>query len=70
MSLGTGLSVLTPARKALALRWDEVRRVWGDDAARRFEDEFIRPLEDDLRRAVDAMDRAQHAVQRARRDCS
>ena len=70
MSLGVGISTLTDARKALAVRWDELQRTWDDAAARRFEQDFIRPIDEDLRQAIDAMNQTQLAAQRARQECS
>ncbi|MEM8737374.1 MAG: hypothetical protein AAGG38_02700 [Planctomycetota bacterium] len=70
MSLGVGVSTLTDARKALAARWDDVRRTWDDAAAARFEAEFITPMDHDLRQAIEAMGHAQQIAQRARQECS
>lgn len=70
MSLGVGISTLTDARKALAARWDELGRTWNDPAARRFEQDFIRTIDEDLRQAIDVMMQAQQAAQRARQECS
>ncbi|MEM9419685.1 MAG: hypothetical protein AAGA25_11640 [Planctomycetota bacterium] len=70
MSLGVGASTLNDARKALNARWDELRRSWDDAAARKFEQDFIRPMDQDLKQAIDAMIQAQQSVQRARQECT
>ncbi|MBB6428337.1 hypothetical protein [Algisphaera agarilytica] len=70
MSLGVGASTLNDARKALNARWDELCRSWDDAAARKFEQEFIRPMDQDLKQAIDAMIQAQQSVQRARQECT
>jgi len=70
MSLGVGISTLTDARKALNARWDELRRTWDDAAARKFEQDFIQPMDQDLRQAIDAMTHAQQVAQRARQECT
>lgn len=70
MSLGVGVSTLSDARKALLARWDELRRTWDDAAAQRFEQDFIQPMESDLKQAIDAMTQAQQVAQRARQECS
>lgn len=70
MSLGVGISTLSDARKALAARWSELGRTWNDEAARRFERDFIRTMDDDLRRAIDTMTQAQRAADRARQECT
>jgi hypothetical protein len=69
MSIGVGISTLSDARKALRARWDEVRRTWDDAAARRFEQQFIEPIDRDLRQAIDAMGQTQQAAARARQEC-
>ena len=69
MSLGVGMSTLSDARKALAARWSELRRTWDDAAALRFEQEFIEPMDRDLRQAIDVMSQAQRASQRAQQEC-
>ncbi|MEM1027115.1 MAG: hypothetical protein AAF911_04285 [Planctomycetota bacterium] len=70
MSLGVGASTLNDARKALNARWDELRRQWDDAAAAKFEQDFIQPMDHDLKQAIDAMIHAQQAVQRARQECT
>lgn len=70
MSLGVGVSTLNDARKALNARWDELRRSWDDVAAARFEQDFIRPMDHDLKQAIDAMTQTQQAAHRARQECT
>jgi hypothetical protein len=69
MSLSVGITTLSDARKALNARWTELRRTWDDAAAERFEQDFILPMDRDLRQAVDVMGQAQRASQRARQEC-
>ena len=70
MSIGVGISTLSDARKALMARWDQLRRTWDDEAARRFEQQFILPADRDLKQAIDAMSQTQRAAQRAQQECS
>lgn len=70
MSLGVGASTLNDARKALNARWDALRRDWDDDAAAKFEQDFIQPMDHDLKQAIDAMMQTQQAVHRVRQECS
>lgn len=42
--LNTGISHTTRALTDLRERWQEVRAVWQDEAARKFEDQYLRPL--------------------------
>ena len=70
MSLPAGMATLTDARRALNARWEELRRTWDDDAAARFEETFIIPMDEDLRRAIHAMAQVQDAARRAQRECN
>ena len=70
MSIGVGISTLSDARKALAARWSEVRQTWDDEAARRFEQQFILPADRDLQQAIEAMSQTQRSAQRARQECT
>ena len=70
MSIGVGISTLSDARKVLMARWDQLRRTWDDEAARRFEQQFILPADRDLKQAIDAMSQTQRAAQRAQQECS
>lgn len=64
------MATLTDARRTLAARWEQLRRTWDDDAAQRFEQAFIVPMDEDLRRAIHAMAQAQDAARRAQRECN
>jgi len=67
--LPAGIATLTDARRALDARWEQLRRTWNDAAAERFEEAFVRPIDEDLRRAIHAMGQVQEAARRARREC-
>ena len=70
MSLPAGMASLTDARRTLNARWEELRRTWDDEAAERFEQTFITPMDEDLRRAIHAMAQVQDAARRAQRECN
>ncbi|BAM04132.1 hypothetical protein [Phycisphaera mikurensis] len=69
MSLQAGAGGLEEARKVLLARWRQVREGWDDEVARRFGDDVIEPLLQDLGRAAEAMTAAATEEAQARRDC-
>lgn len=70
MSLPAGMAALTDARRTLAARWEELRASWDDAAAQRFEQAFIVPMDEELRRAIHAMAQVQEVACRAQRECN
>ncbi|CAN5637968.1 hypothetical protein BH09PLA1_BH09PLA1_08750 [soil metagenome] len=60
---------LGKAIKDLMLRWGEAKVGWDDPVSHTLENEFLVPLEIDLRTAIAAMDHAGAVLQQARRDC-
>ena len=64
-----GRGQLGKSIKELTHRWMETKSVWDDPVSRRLEEEFLRPLESDLRNAVGAMDRVGVLLAAIRRDC-
>ncbi len=69
MGCQEGRGALARAMKDLMLRWAETRSQWDDVNARRFEQERLLSLEQDLRAAVGAMDTMAILLQQIRRDC-
>jgi hypothetical protein len=69
MSLSVAKANLMDAVKQLRLRWDKVRSVWDDDAARRFEKEFIAPLDAKVLAAAKGLDHVSELTTAVRRDC-
>ena len=69
MGLHEGRGQLGKLIKDLRLRWHETRMNWDDEQARRFEERFIIPMEQDLRIAISAMDDMAALVSQIRSDC-
>ena len=69
MSLHTGQANMRKASKDLAARWGEVRSVWRDDIAKKFEDEYIYSLLRELRVAQEAMAHMGSVITQIRQDC-
>ena len=70
MSLSSSRNKIQGAFKDLRLRWDRVTEQWDDPRSRAFEDEFVEPLEAQVRAASAAMDEMNELLMRATRDCS
>lgn len=60
---------LAKAMKELNNRFAEVKVGWDDPVAHAIENDFLVPLEIDLRNAIAAMDHAGAMLQQARCDC-
>lgn len=69
MGVHEGRGQLGKAMKELTHRWLETKSVWNDAVSRRLEDDFLVPLESDLKNAVSAMDRIGVLIQTIKRDC-
>ena len=68
MSASVAVAALTDARRALDARWRTLRAGWDDAAAARFEEDVIRPLEADLKRAIAAAQELQAFSARSRKE--
>lgn len=69
MGVNEGRGALARAVKDLLLRWQDARNVWNDVNAKRFEEERLIPLQQDLKAAVSAMDSMAVLIQQVRHDC-
>ena len=69
MGVHEGRGSLARAIKDLMLRWSQTRAEWDDAVARRFEQERLLNIENDLRAAVGAMDTMSVLLAQIRRDC-
>ena len=70
MGVHEGSGQLAKSLKTLLQKWQEARMGWDDARAKEFEEQYIRPLERDLRTATTAMDQASQALNTVRRDCT
>ena len=69
MGLYEGRGQLGKLIKDLRERWHQTRMNWDDDQARRFEERYIEPMEQDLRAALSAMDDMAGILSQVRQEC-
>jgi hypothetical protein len=69
MSAIEGRAKLVQAGKKLMTDWQQTRENWRDENARRFEQQYMAPLEASIRSAVLAIERIGSAIEGARQDC-
>lgn len=69
MSMVESRGQLTKAFRDLTNRWMMVRGEWDDDRAKYFEEQYLRPLEVEIRKATAAMDHMNIVLQKVTRDC-
>jgi hypothetical protein len=55
--------------KDLTLRWLETKVSWDDVVAHKFENDFLLPMEQDMRNSLAAMDHIAVILAQCRRDC-
>jgi hypothetical protein len=67
--LNTGASILEDALKTLQTARSETAEAWDDETNRKFQEEYLAPLEPRVRRVVDAIRRLADVMVRAQRDC-
>ena len=70
MGLYEGRGQLGKLIKDLRERWHQTRMNWDDDQARRFEERYIEPMDQDLRVALSAMDDMAAILNQVRQECS
>jgi hypothetical protein len=58
------------AIKDLRAKWDDMKEVWRDDVARRFEENHVRPLDEPTEIAVKAIERLGITLMKAYDACS
>jgi len=69
MSVIDSRAKLILATKKLMAEWQQVRETWRDENARQFEQNYMSPLETDIRAALLAMERMGNALESAHHDC-
>jgi hypothetical protein len=69
VNLNVAKAQMLDALKQLHIRWARVREGWDDDTRRRFEAEFIEPLESRVRMALKGLDHVNELITTVRRDC-
>jgi hypothetical protein len=69
MSLSVGRGLLLDAEKRFLQEWSRLRESWTDQNADAFESRYIQPIEGQVRRATEAMERLAEVAAAARRAC-
>jgi len=69
MSLAGARGMLFGAQEELHHEWARVRTTWDDRNAEAFEVQYLQPLDQRIRQAVDAMEQLSSLIQQAHRAC-
>lgn len=70
MSVQSAQAKLSKGSKDLMVQWVRVGASWRDPVGVRFEEEFIAPMEQNIKQASTAMSGLAETLRRVRRDCS
>ncbi len=70
MSMQVAKANLIDALKQFRLRWDRIKDTWDDEARRKFEKDFIEPLEPKVVAAAKGVDHVTELLAQVKRDCS
>ena len=69
MGVYEGRGQLSRAMKDLLNRWIEAKSNWDDANSERFEEKYLRPLNQHMQSAVSAMDSMAVLISQAHHDC-
>ena len=69
MSMAVSRARLRAAMRDLLVQWDLARAQWDDPVSREFESKYLRTLEPKALRAVNAMEKMEAVLSRARAEC-
>ena len=67
--LTTGAAKLSSAWKTLRVHWDDTKEDWHDANRKRFEENYIAPLEPQIATTLEAIGRLAEVLQKAEREC-
>ncbi len=67
--LTSGAAKIATAYKTMRVHWEDTKEHWHDDNRRRFEENFIDPLEPQIASALDAIAALAEILNRAQREC-
>jgi hypothetical protein len=67
--LTSGAAKIATAYKTLRVHWEDTKEHWHDDNRRRFEENFIDPLEPQIASALDAISALAEILNHAQREC-
>jgi hypothetical protein len=68
-SLDAGLAKLAQAMRKLSERWEVVEEHWKDSVRVTFEEKQLRPIEEQARATLNAMQRIQEVLRKAESEC-
>ena len=69
MSLPSSRSKIQRLTKDLMVQWSRTQEQWNDPVSRRFETEYLIPLERAVAASSEAIDSMNEVVTRAKREC-
>ena len=69
MSLQSSRAKIQRLTKDLMVQWNQTKTLWNDPVSRRFETEYLLPLDRAVTASAEAMDSMHEIVSRAKRDC-
>ncbi len=69
MSIDDSHAKLIQAARKLDLHWNEMKNIWKDDNCRQFENDYILPLQAEIKKTSQAMERIATLIDRLRREC-
>jgi hypothetical protein len=69
MSVPVAKANLVDALKKLRQKWDRAREHWNDEAARRFQKDYLDPLENRVIAAAKSLDHVAELMATVRREC-
>jgi hypothetical protein len=67
--LTSGAAKISAAYKTLKVRWENTKEHWHDDNCRKFEENYIDPLEPQINAALEAIVRLAEVLGRAEQEC-
>jgi hypothetical protein len=67
--LSSGTAKLELAMKSLRVTLSAVEKEWTDQANRKFHEEYLAPIDPNVRRMMDAIARMAESIAAAERDC-
>jgi hypothetical protein len=67
--LTSGAAKIASAFTTLRAHWEDTKEHWHDDNRRRFEENYIDPLEPQVAAALDAIGRLTEVLEHAEREC-
>lgn len=67
--LNSGAAKLLDAVDVLTLNWNDAKEFWRDENARNLEENYLRPIGEEVSAALTAIHRLAEVIDRAQREC-